>query len=912
MNYLDLNDGLDEIDHALTNTQTTTTTANLSTVVNQQSKDLSDWRNIQLGTASTIFDRLWMPTTMNSWTTPNTPVYPSPYNQQTTSTYPWTTSINNQSWPMTTFPTNTTLPFINFDSPQQSFTPSDTTNDIIDLTTNTTVNLSTPVRGFIPVQPHPYSYLTPPVPPYQNPIPPLQVSEPTTTQQQPQIEAELILVPETDLEEILEHIEAVIPDIDIDAARRTITAMNPIPSINEIVTSFLDNGYTKKAKKSFDHERNISLKRSWSETMDDVPKFLSTYSDPVTFFFDTQRKQSESYINHAKAFIVRAFPAIDKSILEQTLQEENHHFLSTVRKLERQFNIRTNAFLQRTAIRKSLDMLDAAIGGVGRVPSTSWLIKNNKFIYAIPHTPCEEFYDELRFAKNEIRIRRFLGKVSKDHEKRVKRAKKDNETLDCNICCREDLLIDDMVECSVGHLYCRNCVRTHIDLCFKEGKCRFVCVENLCPGEYTMRLVSELLPPKDLNRLNRRIQEENIRQAEIDGLECCSYCPYAVIVDNPDDKVFRCLNPECMKETCRLCKEPNHIPLRCNEVEKGVELEMRKFIEEHVTEAMIRKCPRCTQRFYKVEGCNKMTCSSCGLFICYVCRETINGYDHFTNNERCTLSNQSEKIHYEEMLEAYRNAKNEYLRLHPEAHDMVLRYDPISHLIKIENSTDDLTSMTSSNDALRSVPRTTTTTSIKHLYSDEENNEQIRGQVFSALRYLHHDFEFYLPLVYIKRRILELSMETYLNELKINGGKTTTDYDSSCRELIKVDDFLSRTTDINDRVKEIFVNGILPISDTMLIFEENGTRDQPVLTLASRDEHWTETSLTGLNILLNLLSYFNVLFCGPGWEGSDLVGFSLPVMNTIIDKSYEIIPLCRATSIVLDDLEGVDEKVPLW
>jgi hypothetical protein len=46
---------------------------------------------------------------------------------------------------------------------------------------------------------------------------------------------------------------------------------------------------------------------------------------------------------------------------------------------------------------------------------------------------------------------------------------------------------------------------------------------------------------------------------------------------------------------CRLCKEPNHIPLRCDEVEKGVELEMRKFIEEHVSEAMIRKCPRCTQ-----------------------------------------------------------------------------------------------------------------------------------------------------------------------------------------------------------------------------------------------------------------------------------------------------------------------------
>lgn len=34
------------------------------------------------------------------------------------------------------------------------------------------------------------------------------------------------------------------------------------------------------------------------------------------------------------------------------------------------------------------------------------------------------------------------------------------------------------------------------------------------------------------------------------------------------------------------------------------------------------------------------------------------------------------------MVEAYQNAKNEYLRLHPEAHDMVLRYDPIAHLLK--------------------------------------------------------------------------------------------------------------------------------------------------------------------------------------------------------------------------------------
>lgn len=483
---------------------------------------------------------------------------------------------------------------------------------------------------------------------------------------------------EINLDEILREIECVIPDLDLDYARQTIITMNPIPTTNDLVTHFLDNGYTRKAKQSSAN----TLKRSFSETtIDDIPKFLSFYSNPIDYFYNNQRKQSDLYMNHSKAFICRAFPMIDKSLLEEFLREENYHFLPTCRKLEARFNLRPNAFLQRTAIRKSLDMLDVSMSS-SKPLSTSWIVKNNKFPFAIPHTPCEEFYDELRFVKNETKIRRHLGKISKEHEKRVKRAKKTHGTLECSICYRDDLLIDDMVECTNEHLCCRSCTRTHIDVCFQEGKCRFACVESSCSGEYTIQLVNELLSPKDVQRLHKRLQEVNIRQAAIDGLECCPHCPYAVIVENPDDKVFRCLNPECMKETCRLCKEPNHIPLRCDEVEKGLELEMRKFIEEHVSEAMIRKCPRCTQRFYKVEGCNKMTCSSCGLFICYVCRETINGYDHFTNNEKCTLSNQSDKLHYEEMIEAYRNAKNEYVRLHPEAEPMVLRYDPISHLSK--------------------------------------------------------------------------------------------------------------------------------------------------------------------------------------------------------------------------------------
>ena len=38
----------------------------------------------------------------------------------------------------------------------------------------------------------------------------------------------------------------------------------------------------------------------------------------------------------------------------------------------------------------------------------------------------------------------------------------------------------------------------------------------------------------------------------------------------------------------RNCKEPNHIPLRCDEVEKPDEVKARIYIEDRMTEALVR------------------------------------------------------------------------------------------------------------------------------------------------------------------------------------------------------------------------------------------------------------------------------------------------------------------------------------
>jgi len=154
MSYFDFTDDIIGIDQPNGITPTamqplvpppTTTSA----VVNQQqSKDLSDWRNIQLGATSTLFDPFWLPQTpvtplSNPWTASNHTVYPSPYNQLSSSSqhppYQWTNPNNSQPWKMPTFPIGTTQSFVNYNHP-------DTMNNMPDLTTNTIVNPSTPIR----------------------------------------------------------------------------------------------------------------------------------------------------------------------------------------------------------------------------------------------------------------------------------------------------------------------------------------------------------------------------------------------------------------------------------------------------------------------------------------------------------------------------------------------------------------------------------------------------------------------------------------------------------------------------------------------------------------------------------------------------------------------------------------------
>lgn len=101
---------------------------------------------------------------------------------------------------------------------------------------------------------------------------------------------------------------------------------------------------------------------------------------------------------------------------------------------------------------------------------------------------------------------------------------------------------------------------------------------------------------------------------------------------------FTCRNPECQRVSCLSCsKEWIDIHV-CNESSL---VALRTQVEQAMSMAVKRVCPRCNTSFVKTAGCNKLTCP-CGYKMCYVCRKDIGGdgdgpdvgYRHFCDHFR--------------------------------------------------------------------------------------------------------------------------------------------------------------------------------------------------------------------------------------------------------------------------------------
>lgn len=245
---------------------------------------------------------------------------------------------------------------------------------------------------------------------------------------------------------------------------------------------------------------------------------------------------------------------------------------------------------------------------------------------SIPLVNDEILAEEISYAHGKLREYLQNGRKHESVEKKKAAAQKSNTAIDC-ACCFDGYDIDDMVACrQEGHLFCLDCLRAYaenqifgvgnlgVDRMTKKPAHELKCFHGDCYSGFDRRTLEKALPQRTLETYDR-IQSTLALQTA--GLECMIECPKCGFqVELPSNqRILVCPVGSCKYESCRECGEAAHIPLRCDEVEKKVETTGRIIVEEAISQAKIRHCPKCKKAFLKESGCNKISCG-CGHKMC--------------------------------------------------------------------------------------------------------------------------------------------------------------------------------------------------------------------------------------------------------------------------------------------------------
>lgn len=287
--------------------------------------------------------------------------------------------------------------------------------------------------------------------------------------------------------------------------------------------------------------------------------------------------------------------------------------------------------------------------------------------------------DELAAARKRAQADRTLrleeATTKRVEDDNLQRAIASGQTAECQACF-DELPMNRQVHCAgeTPHFSCFTCIETYIKTEIGDSRCRVMCTAG-CGSSFEPAQLNLLADKKLLQKLADLQQEKDIRDAELEDLEDCPFCDYKAIM--PPIEVnfeFTCANPECEKVSCRRCKATSHIPISCEQYAKDKKANSRHTIEEAMTAALIRSCNKCKKQFIKDYGCNKMTCPSCQNVQCYICSETLKGYEHFSQHPggearlggKCPLYDNLEERHEREVKAAEDAARAQVVANNPD------------------------------------------------------------------------------------------------------------------------------------------------------------------------------------------------------------------------------------------------------
>ncbi|XP_060533623.1 uncharacterized protein LOC132706356 [Cylas formicarius] len=447
---------------------------------------------------------------------------------------------------------------------------------------------------------------------------------------------------QVDPEEQLKMVEEVLPDADPSYLRAMLQSFSSSKEVlRDFINDAVENG-SYPTRKEYLRKQQISAQQKQYTTEFNIENFVRLFKDPVAYFEDPKRRSTMVDVRdqfYVLAYMRNRYKRLALKVIKQiVVQEGQKNIFAIIRVLEH------------------LNRVDARV-------QSAYVNKCERRPTPIPVTQIQNIplLQELAYFTHKDEIVAFLENKKIRDELERQNAKELGLFETCACCYNEQVMPKDVLECSSGCRFCRECVRKGAEIAFADGKLQFDCFAT-CGGDFSLQTLQNALPSNVFSKIAQKKAVAEVQAVGMEDLETCPFCDFASI-PAPDDRLFRCFNPDCMKESCRMCKEMSHIPLRCEEVEKDEAVRARTYIENKMTEALIRECWKCKNKFIKEEGCNKMTCS-CGASMCYICRQPVKDYKHFNGlggdqHQLCPLYVDNFTVNEANVIRAAKQAKKE-------------------------------------------------------------------------------------------------------------------------------------------------------------------------------------------------------------------------------------------------------------
>lgn len=255
-----------------------------------------------------------------------------------------------------------------------------------------------------------------------------------------------------------------------------------------------------------------------------------------------------------------------------------------------------------------------------------------------------------------------------------RKAFEEGDILPCG-CCFDDVPSAKTTHCDseTPHFFCLDCAKGNVNATLEKQQYQFHCMDiSGCKADFSRSERVKFIDEDSMATLDRIQAKAVLREANIPDMESCPFCTFEAIVDPIKvDKEFRCEHPHCRVVSCRICKMVSHTPKSCEEHKKDMGLNERHLMEEKMTEAALRRCPRCSIPIVKDGGCNKLICSQCRCYVCDVCGKDISveGYKHFNGQTGCTQSDNGQQRVQQRVQQAEREAKEKIRNENPDITD---------------------------------------------------------------------------------------------------------------------------------------------------------------------------------------------------------------------------------------------------